>query len=93
MPERALNPSHKINVHDADCAVPLKLASTKLGIPRIDLVFEPSVFLAAVFASFASVKEHARSITPILAIFSINGSLTAHLDPNLVYGVFIKSLV
>ena len=88
IPESALNPSHKIRVHLPDSAVPLRFASTKLAMPRQDLVLTPSVFLANRF-SLASVSEHARSITPIFATFSMNASVTTHDDPNLPTGVFI----
>ena len=53
-----------------------------------DIVFIPSVFLAA-FVSLTSVRAHAASITPILAILSMNLSLTSHFDPNLDDGVFM----
>ena len=88
IPDIALNPSHKMRIQSFDSLVPLKFASIKLAIPRTDLVLEPSVFFASLF-SFASVKLSAVSITPILATFSINASLTLQEEPNLLEGVFI----
>ena len=88
IPDRALNPSHKISTQSLDWAVPPKFASMKLAIPRTDFVFEPSVFLASLL-SLASVKEHAVSMTPILATFSMKVSDTVHDEPNFAMGVFI----
>ena len=73
IPDRALSPSHRMSTQSLDCAVPLKFASMKLAIPRTVRVLEPSVFLANLL-SFASVNEHAVSITPSLATLSINPS-------------------
>ena len=92
IPALAESPSQNIIVQSFDFSVPAQFASVSFGIPRILLVFAPSVFFAALF-SFTSVKAQAASITPILATFSMNLSLTSHLEPNLEDGVFIKSLV
>ena len=92
IPDLAESPSHKINVHSDDLAVPAQFASTNFGIPRIDFVFAPSVFFAD-FLSFTAVNSHAASITPILAIFSQNSSLTLQDEPNLDVGVDMKSFV
>ena len=54
----------------------------------MDFVLDPSVFFATILFSLASVKEHAKSITPILATRSTKPSLTVHVEPNLLYGVF-----
>ena len=88
MPALAESPSQKIIIQSFDLSVPAQLASVNLGMPRILLVLVPSFFFAALF-SFTSVKAHAASITPILATFSTNLSVTSHLEPNLDEGVFI----
>ena len=92
IPDIALNPSQRINIQSLDWVVPLRFASIKLAMPRMFLVLLPSVFLANLF-SFASVNEQAKSMTPILATFSINASDTVQDEPNFADGVFIKSLV
>ena len=92
IPAFAESPSQNMTTQSLDFSVPAQLASVNFGIPRTDLDLTPSVFLAALF-SLTSVNCNAASITPILATFSINLSLTSHFDPNLEEGVFIKSLV
>ena len=92
IPALAESPSQNIIIQSLDLSVPAQFASVNLGIPLILLLLTPSVFLAALF-SLISVNAQAASITPILAIFSINLSETSHLEPNLDDGVFIKSLV
>ena len=88
IPAFAESPSQNIIIQSLDFSVPAQLASVNLGIPLMLLVLDPSVFFAALF-SFTSVKAQAASITPIFASFSINLSVTSHLDPNLEEGVFI----
>ena len=88
IPAFAESPSQKMMLQSLDFSVPAQFASVNLGMPRTDLLLTPSVFFAALF-SLTSVNCNAASITPILAIFSMNLSLTSHLDPNLEEGVFI----
>ena len=88
MPALAESPSQRINIQFFDLSVPAQLASVNLGMPLTDLLLVPSVFLAAL-DSLTSVNCNAASITPIFATFSINLSVTSHLEPNLEEGVFI----
>ena len=92
IPAFAESPSQKMIMHCPDFSVPAKLASISFGIPRMVRVFAPSVFFAAL-ASFTSVRAHAASITPILAIFSTNSSLTVHVEPKFAVVVVSSSFV
>ena len=92
IPAFAESPSHKIKIQSDDFEVPAQLASINFGIPRMLLVFLPSVFLAALL-SFSSVKLIAASITPSFIKDLMKSSGTSHLEPNLETGVFNVSFV
>ena len=92
IPALAESPSHKINTQSLERVVPAQFASINFGIPRILLVFLPSVFFAALF-SFNSVRLIAASITPSLIRDLMKSSGTSHLDPNLATGVLSVSFV